>query len=150
MRFAVLAEFFCGFVVLDDFSFRFAVSNIPQCPPLHSCPRVSLSVNFLLFSGARFGTVNTEYQLPDKHSELILASSRNYCSSNKLHKGSRHLINVLPISWKTKLFLLIRLRFYISKIYSWQIKWAESLTDSWEIAENLTQLKWDFSISSTR
>ena len=33
MRFSVLAEFFCGFAVLDDFSFGFAVSNIPQSPP---------------------------------------------------------------------------------------------------------------------
>ena len=38
-----LAEFLCGFAVLDDFSFGFAVSNIPQCPPLlfspkHDCP----------------------------------------------------------------------------------------------------------------
>ena len=33
MRFSVLTEFFCGLAVLDDFFFRFAVSNIPQCPP---------------------------------------------------------------------------------------------------------------------
>ena len=33
MRFLVLAKFFGGFVVLDDFSFGFAVSNILQCPP---------------------------------------------------------------------------------------------------------------------
>ena len=33
MRFSVLAEYFGGFVVLDDFFFGFAVSNIPQCPP---------------------------------------------------------------------------------------------------------------------
>ena len=33
MRFSVLAEFFGGFAVLDDFFefFGFAVSNIPQC-----------------------------------------------------------------------------------------------------------------------
>ena len=28
----------CGFAVLDDFFFGFPVSNIPQCPPLHSLP----------------------------------------------------------------------------------------------------------------
>ena len=33
MRFSVLAEFFGGFAVLDDFFFDFAVSNIPQCTP---------------------------------------------------------------------------------------------------------------------
>ena len=34
MRFSVLADFVCGFEVLDEFFFGFAVSSIPQCPPL--------------------------------------------------------------------------------------------------------------------
>ena len=36
MRFPVLAQFFGGFAVLDDFFSVFAVSNIPQCPPLYT------------------------------------------------------------------------------------------------------------------
>ena len=36
MRFSVLAELFCGFAILDDFFFGFAVSNTPHCPPLQS------------------------------------------------------------------------------------------------------------------
>ena len=34
MRFSVLADFVCGFAVLDEIFFGFAVSSIPQCPPL--------------------------------------------------------------------------------------------------------------------
>lgn len=33
MRFSVLADFVCGFAVLDEIFFGFAVSSIPQCPP---------------------------------------------------------------------------------------------------------------------
>ena len=33
MQFSVLAYFVCGFAVLDEFFFGFAVSSIPQCPP---------------------------------------------------------------------------------------------------------------------
>ena len=33
MRFSVLAEFFDGVAVLDDFFFGFVVSNVPQYPP---------------------------------------------------------------------------------------------------------------------
>ena len=33
MRFSVLADFVCGFAVLKEFFFSFAVSSIPQCPP---------------------------------------------------------------------------------------------------------------------
>ena len=29
-------QIFGGFAVLDDFFFGFAVSNIPQCPPLNN------------------------------------------------------------------------------------------------------------------
>ena len=36
IRFSVLAEFFAGFRVLDDFFFGSAVSNIPQCSPHYS------------------------------------------------------------------------------------------------------------------
>ena len=36
IRFSVLAEFFGGLAILDDFFFGLAVSNIPQCPP-QSC-----------------------------------------------------------------------------------------------------------------
>ena len=34
MRFSVLADFVYGFAVLDEIFFGFAVSSIPQCPPL--------------------------------------------------------------------------------------------------------------------
>ena len=33
MRFSVLADFVCGFAVLDEIFVGFAVSSIPQCPP---------------------------------------------------------------------------------------------------------------------
>ena len=33
MRFSVLADFVCGFAVLDEIFFGFAVSSIPECPP---------------------------------------------------------------------------------------------------------------------
>ena len=33
MQFSVLADFVCGFAVLDEIFFGFAVSSIPQCPP---------------------------------------------------------------------------------------------------------------------
>ena len=35
MRFSVLADFVCGFAVLNEYFFGFAVSSIPQCPPLN-------------------------------------------------------------------------------------------------------------------
>ena len=41
MRFSVLADFVCGFAVLDEIFFGFAVSSIPQCPP-HTQLRASI------------------------------------------------------------------------------------------------------------
>ena len=34
--FSVLAYFVCGFVILDEVFFGFAVPSIPQCPPLQT------------------------------------------------------------------------------------------------------------------
>ena len=39
MPFSVLADFVCAFAVLDEFFFGFAVSSIPQYPPLTSMIR---------------------------------------------------------------------------------------------------------------
>ena len=41
IRFSVLADFVCGFAVLDERFFGFAVSTISQCPP----PKCTPSVN---------------------------------------------------------------------------------------------------------
>ena len=41
LRFSVLADFVCGFAVLDEFFFGFAFSSIPQCPPQLFKPSLS-------------------------------------------------------------------------------------------------------------
>ena len=47
MRFSVLAKFLCGFAVLDDFFFGFAVSNTPQCPPPQVVSEVVFFVKYI-------------------------------------------------------------------------------------------------------
>ena len=48
MRFSVLADFVCGFAVLDEIFFGFAVSSIPQCPPPRILAILRLTVIFFL------------------------------------------------------------------------------------------------------
>ena len=46
MRFSVLVDFVCGFAVLDEIFFGFAVSNIPQCPPQQTLTTSKHSTEF--------------------------------------------------------------------------------------------------------